>query len=340
MPDSELSGEEQELLSQVPDQDPVGNIKLRKLLGWDTERYFRVRNGLVEGGILSKGGGRGGSVSRKNGGAQLRSAARQRPSSKSTLSGDETRLFNLVPEDGSTIGNTSLRRRLNWDEDRYLEVRNRLVDNRMLAVGRGRGGSVYRVASIAAPKTTDIPAVRRYRREEDLYVPVAQALRDGWSKTLPHQNFLVDVTGKQGKRATGGVWTRPDVTVVAVTTYAYVPEKSMEVITYEIKPAGNWGASVTGAFEAASHSRFATQSYLLIHAPEGAESVPQELQERLQKECARFGIGLGFFQEPGVYETYDFQIDPERKQPDPGDMNRFIAQQLSETSKQRILTWR
>ena len=253
---------------------------------------------------------------------------------------DHDRLLSLVPEDGSAVGNKWLRERLGWEPERYFEIRNRLVERKVLSTGRGRGGSVYRLTPIPVSKAAEEaakPAGPQYRKEPDLYKPIEEALRDGWSKTLPHSKFLVQITGRQGRKPTGGMWTRPDITVVTVDTYAYVPGKFIEVITYEIKTAENW--NVSGVFEAASHSRFATQTYLLIHTPEGPGSVPEEQLIRLQEECARFGIGLGFCQDPLSYDTYDFVVEPERRQPDPAEMNRFITQQLTEANKNLIAEW-
>ena len=253
---------------------------------------------------------------------------------------DENKLLQLVPEGGSSVGNKWLRERLTWEPARYFQIRDRLVERKVLSTGRGRGGSVYRLRPISGPKLREEatpPGGRRYRKEADLYSPIAEALRDGLSKTLDHQRFLVQSTGKQGRKATGGMWTRPDITVVTVDTYAFVPGKSIEVITYEVKPAGNW--NVAGVFEAASQSRFATQTHLLIYAPEGHQAVPDEQLERLRQECVRFGIGLGFCQDPRSYDTYDFLVDPERRQPNPADMNRFITQQLTEANKNLIAEW-
>jgi hypothetical protein len=53
------------LLRHVPlDGSAIGNITLREILGWDANKYFRVRQNLLDDGVLQVGGGRGGSVSR------------------------------------------------------------------------------------------------------------------------------------------------------------------------------------------------------------------------------------------------------------------------------------
>jgi len=262
-------------------------------------------------------------------------------SGSETLSDDQQRLLSFVPEDGSVIGNTRLRVLLGWEPAHYFEARNQLVEREILSIGRGRGGSVYRLKPIPVPKGTEEgakPASPQYRKEPDLYKPVAGALREGWSQALPHPNFLVEITAKQGWKKTGGMWTRPDITVITVDTYAYVPGKFIEVITYEIKPSGDYW-NVSGVFEAASHSRFATQTYLLVHCPDGLEAVLSEQRDRLQEECARFGIGLGFCKDPASYDTYEFVVEPQRRQPDPAEMNRFIEQQLTQTSRNQIALW-
>ena len=54
----------------------------------------------------------------------------------------ERKMLSFIPEDGTAIGNGSLRDRLGWDEDKYLPVRARLLDGGSIWLGKGRGGSV------------------------------------------------------------------------------------------------------------------------------------------------------------------------------------------------------
>lgn len=70
--------------------------------------------------------------------------------------GLESRLTELVPATGS-IGNTSLLRTLaseGWSEERYWQVRQRLMDHGALVTGRGRGGSVKRAGAVEAPASS------------------------------------------------------------------------------------------------------------------------------------------------------------------------------------------
>ncbi|MFA6286977.1 MAG: site-specific DNA-methyltransferase [Opitutaceae bacterium] len=91
------------------------------------------------------------------------------------LSSPQSALLALVPADGSTVGNTSLREQLGWDGATYAAVRDELVAAGLLEKGKGRGGSVKRI-SAAAPKTelfaaeeieSVIPELERARRASD-----------------------------------------------------------------------------------------------------------------------------------------------------------------------------
>src|SRR5690349_6888653 len=142
-----------------------------------------------------------------------------------------------MPTDGTAIGNYRLMQDLSWTEDRYWKVRDRLVDEGKVALGRGRGGTV-RLLKIV-PAVPELPLIVSppgaviapcapvlaplAEREIDLYAPLGETLRQQWRSERRLDNFLVEVTALQGKRPTGGVWTRPDLTGVSVRRFAHVP---------------------------------------------------------------------------------------------------------------------
>lgn len=71
------------------------------------------------------------------------------------LTSDERSLLELLPVDGSNIGNVRARQTLGWDEVRYAQARSGLITKKVAIPGRGRGGSLARAtqsngASIAA----------------------------------------------------------------------------------------------------------------------------------------------------------------------------------------------
>jgi hypothetical protein len=147
------------------------------------------------------------------------------------------------------------------------------------------------------------------------------------------KNFVCEDISSQGRKNTGGMWTRPDIVLIAVNTYSYYPGKVMDVITFELKHYKN--ISVAGVFETASQSRYATKSYLCLYLPQGWP-VNNEDFERIKNECERFGVGLMYFTDPKSYDTYDVLVEPERREPDPAEVNNFILVQIGEKHKNKI----
>jgi hypothetical protein len=88
---------------------------------------------------------------------------------------DEEILLRHIPNNGETIGNLKLRKLLCWSTERYTATRDRLIDKAIIASGRGRGGSVYK---LVAEKPT-----RRPRYAAQTTVPTSQS-RDEIDKLL------------------------------------------------------------------------------------------------------------------------------------------------------------
>lgn len=249
-------------------------------------------------------------------------------------------LFDLVPEDGTPIGNVSLlerfrkvaKRKLSVyiSEEGYWEIRNELIARGLLEKGRGRGGSVYRVSRVEPRKERGHP---KRIAEADLYSMVSQFVERTWVKDNGISTFVLEKTAAQGKRNTGGKWTRPDLALVSVKSFPYIPGKILEIVTFEVKPEND--CRIEGVFETAAHSRFSHKSYLMIYLPRGD---PQTKEfERVERECERFGLGLIIFTDPKEWDSYETIQEAERRNPDPADVSRFIATQVSKSAQERVL---
>lgn len=90
----------------------------------------------------------------------------------------EQRLLDAIPPQGS-IGNSALRRRLEWSEDRYWYITNRLLRTGAVEQGRGRGGSIHRVAPLQTPPAAATPSSLRIA-ESALYDPIVATIRNHW----------------------------------------------------------------------------------------------------------------------------------------------------------------
>jgi hypothetical protein len=256
----------------------------------------------------------------------------------------EEQLLSKVRERGGHAGNVTLLRELRWQDDQYWSIRDRLLDSGHLQLGRGKGGSVSLVTSnepeaVVPPSQDTAALLRTITSEASLYEPVAEVLRKEWSRYMRFREHVVEVTAKQGRRDTGGTWTRPDIVVAALRSFPYVPGKFFDLITFELKSIE--GMDVTGVFEALAHRRAATQSYVWLHVP--TESSTQEdvsaLTERIADEARRHGIGLIVAADPSDYSSWDIQLRAIRVEPDPEFLNEFVAQQLSQLAREELALW-
>lgn len=232
-------------------------------------------------------------------------------------------LMDLVPEDGSSVGNGSLMTQLGWPEDKYWKVREILLEKGLLERGRGKGGSVRRsatngdhVAVVKAPRVSP---------EAPLYLPLLRVLSSDWVREMriePDQIYF-EITARQGKKATGGTWTRPDITAVSVRTFQHLPGKYFDVWTFEVKPIE--ALDVTAVFEAASHASRATRSYALVQVSgETEDSYESDVIERCVREAARLRVGLILFSSESDFKTWDTKVEAPRLETTPEALNEWL----------------
>jgi hypothetical protein len=260
---------------------------------------------------------------------------------------DRDRLLAALPQDGEFVTNREIREKLGLSDDRYWGVRNKLLTDGKLIIGRGYGGRVAlkrNAADISKEQKPPTPATAQeeikeiqedIKAEASLYEPFAEAIRkisidDGLEQTI------VQVTAWAARKKKLGPWTQPDVCRISVQNLMYLKQKVVELATYEIKPSI---CDVHGVYEALSHSRRAHRSYLALYAKksEQADESAARRLERLKIECARTGVGLIVFSDPKNFETYDVLVEPRANFADLSEVNEFIATEITE--KDKILKW-
>jgi hypothetical protein len=254
---------------------------------------------------------------------------------------DEQQLYNQVPEDGSTVTNPELQRRLGWDRDKYWNIRNILVDRGELSVARGRGGLVYRVIQPEAPvdqQGTPPTAIAPPQiREEDLYQPISAVLNQEWAREKRLERWIVHTTARQGRRDTGGRWSRPDLVLATQSTYPYVPGRHLDVITFEVKPSDS--IDVTAVYEALAHRRAATKAYVVLHVPDADADRLNDTLTEVYSEAKRHGLGVITFNQPGDFSGWEEMVEPTRQEPDPRRLNDFLATQFEAAQLETLLRW-
>ena len=252
-----------------------------------------------------------------------------------TLSRRAIDLKAKLPPDGTRVTNRAVREAIGlWAlTDDYWVVRDHLIEKQEIYRTTGRGGSVGVVIQPSAPSVPPIISQSPLTelREDDLYAPIKKVLVGDWAKDERLDGALVEITAKQGARNTGGAWTRPDLVVVAVRTFSHLPNKHLDVITFEVKS----GMDILGVFEAAAHARVATRAFLIFKRAESAGR-DEELRDRILGECRRLNIGLIEFDDAGKYDTWETVWDPDRREPNPEELDRFLADQLPEATKEQL----
>lgn len=259
------------------------------------------------------------------------------------LSPDEEKLFRAVPDDGSTISNIRVKKKVRWADDKYWAVRDSLVDKGLVVRGRGRGGTLRRtieipeVEQVAVRVDTPISEAHVFdslRREEELYPGIAAVLRSDWAKDRRISPLAVDVVARQGRRDTGGIWSRPDLVTVEVKTFEYVPGKFLDLTTFEVKPAD--AIDVQAVYEALAHRRSATHSYVWLHVPSSHADSLEAAVQSVQQVARAHGIGVIIAASPSDYTTWEEREEAQRVVPDPERMNEFIKRQLPGSAQQLV----
>lgn len=256
---------------------------------------------------------------------------------------DRERLLAALPEDGAFITNREVREELNLTEDRYWEVRRKLLDDGLIIIGRGYGGRVAlkqgtsKLASSGKPNgaSAEIAEIEEdVKAEKALYQPFADAIKK-LSQDEGLDQTIVQVTAWAAKKKNLGPWTQPDVCRVSIQNLTYLKQKIVELTTYEIKPSI---CDVHGIYEALSHSRRAHRSYLALYTKNQLDDpAAQNRLERLKIECARTGVGFIVFDNPSDFNTYETLVEPRANFADLSEVNDFIATEIAE--KDKIIKW-
>lgn len=248
------------------------------------------------------------------------------------LSAAARKLLQLVPPDGEFIGNTKLQRRAKLGK-RYWKLRSELVNAGFLVKGKGRGGSVKLVGEAETAPVVGKQGKPLVRRESDLYEPLKGWLCDDWGKDVePGDFFEVLVTASaRKKRRAGGQWSRPDVTLVQVNSYEFIPQPVLEVTTFEVKKFSD-AENIRSVYEAAAHSRWAHFSYLVAEVPDSEFEFP----ERFTSELERFNVGLICMHKDKKawrFEVTEWETD--RLRPEPEQLNSLLETFFRQSKRKR-----
>lgn len=258
------------------------------------------------------------------------------------------------------ISNPSLQNLLGWTSEKYWKVHQQLFEAGNIEKGKGRGGMVILVdrqnpgaaADVAASGLDNKPKLSDQRdqiktvikeivessrqRELELYQPVLLQLQANWANRRQLDQCHCEMTAMQGRRETGGSWSRPDITVVGHKKYEYLPDKLLEVFTFEIK--AEYDVTIKGVLEALSHREAATRSYVIYYTNKRDFGAFPEAS-RIEEIAARHGVGVFAARDIEDLNSWDEITAATRATPDPDNLERFIKSTLSDGAKSKLRKW-
>jgi len=317
-----------QFLSQMPGRCASNSRILSSLRLWESDSEFIMwREKYLAVGVLTKHRARGGGTAL----ADIASE-RQEPTGPKTrdLSPEARRMLQMIPPDGSSIGNSSLRSKIGLSVEDYWRVRDELLRAGLIQTGKGRGGSVSRTPDSAGEPIYD-PQASLVREEKELYEPLCNWLQANWGRETEKTGdfFSVKITAfPSGRSRQSGKWSRPDITTVQVNRFDFLPGSCIEVTSFEVKKRDD-AKDVAAVFEAAAHSRWAHNSYLVCETIGTNELIP----ERILSECGRFGVGLmRIYVTNNGYECKE-EVEPKGQTPSPADLDMTLRNFFAEDKR-------
>lgn len=148
--------------------------------------------------------------------------------------------------------------------------------------------------------------------------------------------FVFEKTTAAGA-AGAGRWSRPDFTLAAIRRFKYDPRRYLDVYSFELK--NRRGANVVAVHEALAHARFSHFAYLVCPR----SKLNQAETNIIRQACTDHAIGLitfdlsaGDAQEP-VLAEFRFEVSPQRRSPDPAEVDVHLDARLSTLARDRLL---
>jgi len=235
--------------------------------------------------------------------------------------------------DGSA-GNKALREKLGWADDKYFRVRQSLIEEGLVEVGGGKGGSVHLLGNLSNEQTVSADESQVPESEKDHYSHVVKKLERQLKQDF--KDAVIEQTAHQGRKATGGKWSRPDILALTVQRFEYVVQDEFILRSYEIKRGDV--VDTDAVAEAAAHQRVAQLAYLVIVPHGDAKGIfdPTNIKRRtVEKECLKSGVGLILIPDYKSDSEIEVAVEPRPNNIDYRDVNSTIGRLFSEKVETR-----
>jgi len=173
------------------------------------------------------------------------------------------------------------------------------------------------------------------KAERDHYEPVLNTLLCRWTEQPGFTHVFGSITASQGRRATGGRWSRPDIVLCTISDWLFSSRAEGDVRTIEVKPY--WALDTLAVFEALSHKARAHYAYLLIvDFPEELNDDQKSDMEVILAAAARHGIGVITANRSDDWDTWIFELDARKSDADPQAIHQLLLDQVPKEVREKF----
>ncbi len=228
--------------------------------------------------------------------------------------------------------------------DDYWAAEQALVDAGCIERRRGRRGGIYLLepepavmeeAVLPQQPQAEAVEVEDEKYERDHYEPALNTILTRWTEQPGFTHVFGAITAGQGRRATGGRWSRPDLVLCTISDWLFSSRPEGDVRTIEIKPYS--ALDTLAVFEALSHKSRAHYAYLLIvDYPEELNEDQKSDMEIIQAAAARHGIGVITATKTDDWDTWTFELDARRSDTDPQAIHQLLLDQVTKEVRDKF----
>jgi hypothetical protein len=161
-----------------------------------------------------------------------------------------------------------------------------------------------------------------------------QRFQDRIKSVFGDLRTLSAITARSGGVGTG-IWSKPDLCVIALWRYKYALTWSLDVHGFEVKTEA--GCNPAAVHEALNHTSLVHYSHLVWHHPRWTE---QDARcKDIRNRCARYGVGLIVFSDAGNVDSFAVVVEARRQEPAGDAVDEFIDTRFPPEQRAVLLDW-
>lgn len=151
----------------------------------------------------------------------------------------------------------------------------------------------------------------------------------------PPRSLSIVVENTARVNAGGGRWTRPDLSMVCISSYRYRTVSQFDLYSFELKMPQ--GCNLLAVHEALAHGAVANFAYLTLYLP--ADASEQINLPAMLEQAQRHGVGIIRMFDPRDFSTYTKLLNARRSETSPARIDGFIEERFTLANRLALRKW-